>query len=853
MLAGDVLAAVRAGDASALRRLLSAGHLDTASVACLTGDDGQPLPHSVVARGSTGAGLLQEFCRAPGAHAFISVRHPASGATPLLAAARGVAASGTTHGGPRLADDCLACGMLLLEAGADVTDVDSKGMNVLHAAAQAGNGVFLAAMHRRLTRCSPAGGAPAGSAWQALVGAHCAAGRTPLVYAVVGGHAVAAAWLLQHGADPAVVDAYGTPTLHYAVNRSAGTMAGLLLQAAAAADADDDTGLQRFLSCTDRNGRTAAEYAWATATDAQTRAHRFSAAYVWLMLRTAVARAALSHPAGGRGKSRHAGQCALAARESPTTQSVGDDIESGPSASSASANPALRMRACPPLALAAAPNPRATLAALARAAAAQPREAAIAVCGSTALHLQQHAAAYIWPVMSAFGIWSYVHHLRPGLRFVAAGLLHPFPAWSGAAAALTSLAGIAFLACLAIGWAAYLRTRAMGPGVIVARSLTAAGGTLGGSCSEASRRSARSVQSDDCAVAYTRALDAGTPAGQLPGGGSYCVTCEVIRPARSKHCPRCGVCVARFDHCCPWTGGCIGEANHGAFFVFIGAGTAACLLWLLLLAVYLWWVPTGIAVAMQAAGAAAATAATAVKSATRDGIPTALLETAESGTPVVTADGVPLGHVRLGPPGQWETGGRAHMRASPVWLLASLQPAWIAAFGGVLVLQHARLISRGLTTNELINHARYAYLKDPATGRFRNPFNAGSTARNWAAFWAASWPIPDRTALLRAVRRPTPAPLLVWAALVLRGCCSHSHAHAGGEDGDDGSAGEGGNADARGGRRAVSTAESALHWHADAASGYLRRLLLEARLAAQRLVRAWYPVGGGAAVLPTRA
>ena len=48
-----------------------------------------------------------------------------------------------------------------------------------------------------------------------------------------------------------------------------------------------------------------------------------------------------------------------------------------------------------------------------------------------------------------------------------------------------------------------------------------------------------------------------------------CRICNIIKPARAKHCYTCGRCVRRFDHHCPYLGQCVGEGNHGVFWAML--------------------------------------------------------------------------------------------------------------------------------------------------------------------------------------------------------------------------------------------------------------------------------------------
>lgn len=48
-----------------------------------------------------------------------------------------------------------------------------------------------------------------------------------------------------------------------------------------------------------------------------------------------------------------------------------------------------------------------------------------------------------------------------------------------------------------------------------------------------------------------------------------CSTCNIQKPARSKHCKFCSFCVARFDHHCFVFNNCIGAYNFIYFFFFL--------------------------------------------------------------------------------------------------------------------------------------------------------------------------------------------------------------------------------------------------------------------------------------------
>ncbi|XP_052804832.1 palmitoyltransferase ZDHHC16-like [Mya arenaria] len=61
----------------------------------------------------------------------------------------------------------------------------------------------------------------------------------------------------------------------------------------------------------------------------------------------------------------------------------------------------------------------------------------------------------------------------------------------------------------------------------------------------------------------------GTPPPQnVPEIVSVCKKCISPKPPRTHHCTICGKCILKMDHHCPWLNNCVGHNNHRYFFLF---------------------------------------------------------------------------------------------------------------------------------------------------------------------------------------------------------------------------------------------------------------------------------------------
>lgn len=58
--------------------------------------------------------------------------------------------------------------------------------------------------------------------------------------------------------------------------------------------------------------------------------------------------------------------------------------------------------------------------------------------------------------------------------------------------------------------------------------------------------------------------------------GAICRTCNILKPARSKHCSVCKRCISRLDHHCIFINNCVGSNNNHWFLLLILTTSVLC-------------------------------------------------------------------------------------------------------------------------------------------------------------------------------------------------------------------------------------------------------------------------------------
>lgn len=149
----------------------------------------------------------------------------------------------------------------------------------------------------------------------------------------------------------------------------------------------------------------------------------------------------------------------------------------------------------------------------------------------------------------------------------------------------------------------------------------------------------------------------------------FCLSCMVRRPIRGKHCRSCNSCIARFDHHCGWINNCVGVENHFPFLCCLALVITNHLFFLRFCFIALTSLP---------------------------------------GAPFV----FPANHSI---PFYFEN--------EPTIVLLIFFHSINVFWQSWLIFSLLRAVVNNETTNETINGPRYEYLRDPDTGKSKNPFN----------------------------------------------------------------------------------------------------------------------------------
>lgn len=178
-----------------------------------------------------------------------------------------------------------------------------------------------------------------------------------------------------------------------------------------------------------------------------------------------------------------------------------------------------------------------------------------------------------------------------------------------------------------------------------------------------------------------RALDGGAPEDRLPDVSRLCTTTWVLKGLRTKYCTQTGACVDEFDHYCVWLNTAIGRGNHRQFIclAIVEWATQICFLWVC-------WNVVWVLVSATSVGGW-------------------LFE-------------LILGH--------------------PLFVLMVLSHALTVPWVTFLLKTHVKMINQNLTTNEMMNMARYEHFwieDDYGVKKFENPFSKGGWWENHRDFW----------------------------------------------------------------------------------------------------------------------